>query len=312
MKEKLPSPSPLLRPGLAEFLQVFHEDLVLEWERTLLARSPADWPHETLLREHLPGFLEQLAEALESPPSATRPPWPQAVPDEHALRCLEAGMSSERIALEFSLLRHCIHQGLVREGIEAGPAEWELLNESIDQGLIRVTALHANVRERMLKALERVSEVALESLEIDTFLNRLLRVLQEAAVSVDGASILLCEEEALRLRASVGLDSRQAVKADLHLTLDEGLSGEVVRGRGPHLVRMAAQHPAPRSDLVRQLGVRAIYSVPLRHGERLIGLAHMSSSTLFDFTPSDKLLFRAMMTRATSFLLRAELVEQEQ
>ncbi|HEY0096151.1 MAG TPA: ATP-binding protein, partial [Archangium sp.] len=62
---------------------------------------------------------------------------------------------------------------------------------------------------------------------------------------------------------------------------------------------------------LRGLGIRAAYSVPLTHGETLIGVAHMASRTAFDFSESDKLLFRALANRATGFIVQAELAARE-
>jgi PAS domain S-box-containing protein len=42
-----------------------------------------------------------------------------------------------------------------------------------------------------------------------------------------------------------------------------------------------------------------------------VGVAHMSSRTVFDFNEADKLLFRALVTRATSFIVQAELAAGE-
>jgi PAS domain S-box-containing protein len=51
--------------------------------------------------------------------------------------------------------------------------------------------------------------------------------------------------------------------------------------------------------------------VPLLHGEDVIGVAHMGSRTAFEFSREDKLLFRAMASRATVLLVQGRLVERE-
>ncbi|WP_170115507.1 sensor histidine kinase [Melittangium boletus] len=295
---------------MAEFLREHRELLLLDWETTLRERAPEQPHEEAVLRDHLPEFLERLADAAEHP-SAEGVSLPLALSDEHALLRLEHGQGLSQIALEYAILRHCIFRGLMREGLWPGLSELELLNNILDQGLIRATTLYSHVHERMLKALERVSEATLESEDIDSFLPKLLRVLQEAVMAVDGASILLREGNELRLRAAVGIGSHRAMESGFHLPVDAGLSGQVAHERRPQLVRMVANHPELRSELVRQLGVRAAYSIPLLQGDTLIGVAHMCSRTVFDFSPSDQLLFRVMMTRATSFIVQAELAERE-
>ena len=296
---------------LARFLREHPERLLAEWEEALRARVPEQPLDRALLREHLPELVRRLADAAEHAHQPEAALLPQLISDEHALQRMEHGLYLGHITLEYGLLRHCILRGLMREGIWPSFPEMERLNEALDQGILRATSLYTHVYERMLKALERVSEVTLESERLDTFLPRLLGVLQETVFPVDGASILLREGGELRLRAAVGIGAREALESRLHLAVDEGLSGHVAHERKPLHVRLAAQHPELHSDLVRRLGVRAAYSVPLLHGEQVVGVAHMCSRTVFDFNPADQLLFRVMMTRATSFIVQAELAERE-
>lgn len=296
--------------GLADSLRRHREDILRDWERAVAEHQPDGLTREALLRDYLPDFLERVADVLEHPPDEGR--LAQLVPDEHTLRRLEAGLEPDAVALEFGLLRHCIQRRLAQAGGAASLSQWALLHECIDQGILRATSLYTTMRDRMREALERVSEAAITTQNVDTFLTRLLSILLECSVSVDGAAILLSEKAELRLRAAVGLGAREALESNIHLPLDAGLSGQVATERRPLLVRMASTHPKVRTGLVRRLGLRAIYSVPLLQGERLIGVAHMSSRTLFDFTASDKQLFRTMMTRALNFIVKAELLEREQ
>ncbi|HYO71990.1 MAG TPA: ATP-binding protein [Archangium sp.] len=269
-------PEPEGHYRLADFLRRHREDILADWERALRTRHPEPPLEGALLRNHMPEFLDRLADAAEralaeraSEEQASEeqaPRIPDFVPGEHGLQRLELGFEPCEVALEYGLLRHCILRLLERSGHWPGIAELELLDETIDQGIITALAHYTHMRERMLGALERVSQAALESEDLDTFLPRLLQVLRETAVAVDGASILLREGERLRLRAAVGLGAKQAL---------------------------------------------ATYSVPLLRGETIAGVAHMASRTVFDFSEADKLLFRTMVTRATGFIVQAELAERE-
>jgi PAS domain-containing protein len=224
---------------------------------------------------------------------------------------LEQGFEPGELALEYGLLRHSILRLLERAGHRLSFAELELLDETIDQGIMHAVTSYAHVRERMLQALERVSRAALESEDVDTFLPRLLQVLMEAAVAVDGASILLREGDRLHVRAAVGLGAKAALGMTSAIAIGEGITGKVAAERsrpftalGVHgLAAGVRRHPQARHP--RQL------QHPLQHGNDLVGVAHMSSRTAFDFSESDKLLFRAMVTRATSFIVQAELAERE-
>ncbi|HYO55961.1 ATP-binding protein [Archangium sp.] len=294
-------PQPLQSSGLesgeqyrlADFLRRHREDILSDWEDALRARHPELQPGGALLRDQLPEFLDRLADAAEQAHGEQPPQVPHTLNDEQALRRLELGYEPGEATVEYGLLRHCILRLMEQEGHRPGFTELVLLDEAIDQGIIGAITRYAHVCERMLEALERVSRAALESKEVDTFLPRLLRVLMEAAMAVDAASILLREGDRLRLRAAVGIGARQALADDFSIPLD------------------AASHPELSHDFIREPGIRAAYSVPLLQGETLVGVAQMSSRTVFDFSESDKLLFRAMVTRATGFIVQAELAERE-
>ncbi|MBM7112938.1 sensor histidine kinase [Archangium primigenium] len=295
--------------ALGRFLRTHGDAVRAEWASTLSERAPDLALERTLLYDALPGFLARLADATPAPGDGA--PEPQPCSDEHALQRLEQGLSLEHVVLEYTLLRRALHRGMLRVGLQPGLDELEWLHEVLDRGLARATALYTHVHERMLEALERVSEATLASEDLDGFLPKLLRVLQDAVPPVDGASILLREGDGLRLRAAVGVGANEALAMGVQLGLDEGVSGHVAHARRPLLVHEAARHPELRSELVRQLGVRAAYSVPLEHEGALVGVAHMCSRTVFDFSPSDQLLFRVILTRATNFIVQAELAGRE-
>ncbi|MFE8603227.1 ATP-binding protein [Archangium violaceum] len=296
---------------LADFLRRHRETLLEDWERAVRMRHPEPLPDGALLRNHMPEFLDRLADAAEQASVEQPPRIPEFVPGEHGLQRLELGFEPGEVALEYGLLRLCILRRMERSGHWPGIAELELLDEAIDQGIITAITQYAHMRERMLQSLERVSQAALESEDLDTFLPRLLKVLMETAVAVDGASILLREGEQLRLRAAAGLGAEEALAEDISIPLDLGLTGKMLAGGQPRSVRSAATHPQMGYEPIRELGLRAVYSVPLQQGETLVGVAHMASRTVFDFSESDKLLFRAMVTRATGFIVQAELAERE-
>ena len=316
MRDQHPSPwrnGSGARPGgpgvLARFLQQYREELVWDWEAALHARRPEGLPGGSLLRDTLPELLEAMA--AEHPPTAPSAWLTATLSEEQLRRRLEMGYAPENAVLEYGLLRQCLLEGLTRTGYTLEPDVLPLLDEAVYQGITHVITLHTQVREQRLEALERVSQAALSSEDLDSFLPRLLHVLMETVATVDGASILLREGDRLRLRAAVGVGAEQALAAHVDLPLDQSYTGHVATERHPLSLRSVSTYPELGYEALRQLGLRGAYSVPLLHGETVVGVAHMASRTLFDFSESDKLLFRTMLTRATGFIVQAELAERE-
>ncbi|MFL5356849.1 PAS domain-containing protein, partial [Archangium sp.] len=154
-----------------------------------------------------------------------------------------------------------------------------------------------------------ISEAALGSEDLDTFLPRLLRVMLETTESVDSVTLLLREGDELRVRASVGLEA--LVASGFSVRVGEGFSGKIAAERNPVELRSAATDPLVRSEALRALGIRALYGVPLVQGDEVIGVAHMGSRTAYEFSNEDKLLFRAMVSRVTGLIMQAWLAARE-
>jgi len=294
---------------LADILRRYRLHILEDWERAYQQRSPERPAAEALLHDHLLGFLDRLAEAEEHGPDGT--PLPQALSDEHALDRLEQGYAPGELAAEYGLLRGCILRVLARERLPVDYGELVLLDEAIDQGIVRAVTGYARTRERMLQALERICQAALESEDVEGFLSRLLEVLVGAAVSVEGASILLREGDRFRLRAATGVGAREQLAEGFDIAVDDGITGLTASRRQPLALRSAASHPLLRSERVRRLGLRAAYSVPMIHRGEVIGVAHMGSRTVFEFSESDLLLFRTMIARATAFVVHTQLAARE-
>jgi PAS domain S-box-containing protein len=136
-----------------------------------------------------------------------------------------------------------------------------------------------------------------------------MRALMETTEAVDFVSLLLCRGERLELTAAEGLPellSRPPV-----MKVGEGFAGTVAARREPLFLRDASNDPLVTVPQKRQSGLRALYGVPLLHEDRVIGVAEMGSRTSYEFSPTDRLLFRTMCQRVSVLLVQAQLVERE-
>jgi putative methionine-R-sulfoxide reductase with GAF domain len=161
-------------------------------------------------------------------------------------------------------------------------------------------------REKLLKALDRISEAALGPADLTAFLENLLRITLESTESVDTAAVLLKDGDILRVRAAVGLEA--ASEETFSIAASQGIAGHVAAARQPIFIRDAGADPRVISRAIREKGVRALYGVPLMRDDRLVGVAHIGSLTANEFSSEDKLLFRTMASRATSVVLKAQLL----
>jgi PAS domain S-box-containing protein len=294
--------------SLWQFLRSHQGEIIDAWLERVRGLSPARELPDLVLLDHLPAILASIADVVESAPADPEIHLGEA-PGNHARDRLARGFDLDEVVTEYGLLRRCILEFWEREiAPTIDLAEVRRLDDAIDRSVTDAARRYARARERMLRALDRISEAALGSQDLDRFLDELLQATVQSTEAVDCAVVMLREGDRLCLRAAVGLgnDTRE----EHLLTVGEGFSGRIAAERRPRFVRDASSDPEVTIPAMRTSGIRALYGVPLTHGDAVIGVAHMGSRTAFAFSQEDKLLFRSMASRATAILVEAQLVAE--
>ena len=305
----------LERLELGTFIRENRSRLLRQWECAVRRLPYARELSRPRLLDHLPDLLDRIASVVETVRTGGHESL-EELPEVHALERLDSGFDLDEVAGEYALLRGCILQ-LYAEHIESAGApslalamqEVVRFNRTFDEAVAAAVSRYARARERTLVALDRISEAALGTEDADTFLPTLLRVILETTEAVDCVTLLLREGDVLRVHASVGLE--EEVASGFSLRMGEGFAGKIAAERRPWEVRSAATDPLVKSEVVRARGTRALYGVPLLYAGEVIGVAHMGSRTAFEFSNEDKLLFRAMVSRATGLIVQAQLAARE-
>ncbi len=304
-----------VRMRLCDFIRQNQPHILAEWEREVRGHPYSQGLSQPRLLNHLPHLLDRVSNVVETVHTDEHQTL-EEIPEVHALDRLEAGYDLEEVSHEYALLRGCIlrlyeaHAETVGAGDLGGTLrEVRRFNQTFDVAVRAAVSCYARTRERTLVALDRLSEAALGTEELETFLPKLLRIILESTESVDSVVLMLREGELLRTRASVGLE--QEVVSGFSLRMGEGFAGKIAAERRPLELRSGATDPLVKSPVLRARGTRALYGVPVLHGEELIGVAHMGSRKAFEFSNEDKLLFRAMVSRLTGLHVQAQLVTRE-
>jgi signal transduction histidine kinase len=292
--------------GLGDFLRNNQNEIIADWTTRMRTFAPACELSDSAIVDHLPWILTRIADFVASVHTGT-PVSLGSLPKDHAIDRLARGFALDQIVTEYGLLRRSI---LDLWGARVGPTvdlnEIQTLDKAFDESLRQAAVRYAEAREKLLKALDRISEAALGPDDLEAFLKRLLRAMLDSTESVDTGVILLREGDTLRIRAAVGLE--EGVDETFSIDPPEGVSGHVAAARQPILIRDAGNDDRVVSRAIRARKVRALYGVPLLYEDKVVGVAHIGSLTAIDFSEEDKLLFRTMANRATSIIVRAELV----
>ena len=302
------------RLRLCDFIREQRAQILKEWEGAVELNPCAQKLPQSRLLDHLPQLLDRVAEGVEGAHTG-EPRSLEELPETHALQRQDVGVDLEQVVREYSLLRTCVlrlyGRSVGRDGsprdVETVLREVERFSQLFDEAVATAVSRYARARERTLVALDRISEAARGTEDLDTFLHRLLHVVLETTEAVDSVTLLLREGDTLRVRASVGLEEEAS---GVTLRLGEGFSGKIAAERKAVEVRSATESLV-RSEPLMPRGTRALYGVPLLVEGELIGVAHMGSRTAFAFSNEDKLLFRAMVSRATDLFVQTRLTTRE-
>ena len=294
------------RPRLGEFIRTYQPQIVARWAEQIRSLSPARELSHVAVVDHLPQILARVADLVDRAEDNGAARLGE-LPRIHALDRLGRGFDFDQIVTEFSVLRRAIlnrWEGEVGEVINVH--ELRNLDHAFDEAISQSALRYAEAREKLLRALDRVSEAALGSADVESFLQHLLRATLDGTESVDTCAVLLREGDVLRVRAAVGLE--EELEQRFTLKIGEGFAGRVAADAAPLFLRHAAQDQLVKSGVVRSKGVRALYGVPLMRDTKVIGVAHIGSLTAFEFSEEDKLLFRTMVSRATSGVVKAQIL----
>ena len=257
------------------------------------------------LLDHLSEFMEELADYVGELRTGEEVSAPDEQPRIHALERLELGYDLAEVVAEYAILRRCITELAAEKHSPAlRSAELPRLHEAIDLAIATSVVRYAEARERTLRALDRISSVALVHHDVESLLPRILDAFLGTTASVDTVALVLRDDGVMHVRAAVGfpLPGPQGLE-----TPKEGFVGRVARECVPALIRDAPNDPALVHSPVYAPGTLAIYGVPLLMGSDCLGVAVMGSRSSHEFSQEDQLLFRTMVNRVAVLIAQARL-----
>jgi signal transduction histidine kinase len=304
----VPSASADARQRLAEFLRRNRQRAIVEWERAIRVFPAAALLDRKTLRDTMPGLIDRLLELVEVPEAAAT----AELAARHGVERLREGFNLEQVAWEYSALRSTLLRLNEVEGAKLGPGAIVLLNDAIDQAVVRAVSRYHRARVRTLEALDRIAREGLlaEPQALDALLHRLLTVILDSVETVDTAVIYLCEWDRLVVRAAAGLE--EEIEGRFSVAMGEGFAGTVWRTMQPLLTHSAETDPLVQNPLLRMEGVKALYGVPLAHGDEVIGVAKIGSRTVSDFPSDDRLILRSTAERAAAFIAQKRVAEDRE
>ncbi|HEY5677426.1 MAG TPA: ATP-binding protein [Myxococcales bacterium] len=290
---------------LADFLRERRDEILAHWECEVRKVGAARNLDRPVLLDHLPQFLEELADYVGELRTGAEVQAPEENSRIHALERLEVGYDLAEVVAEYGVLRRCITELASSTHTPAlRSAELPRLHDAIDQAIGISVVRYTAARERTLRALDRISSAALVHHDVQSLLPRTLDAFLETTASVDTVLLALAEGGAMRVSAAVGYPDGNPADAQLRA---DGFVARVERQRAPVFVRDADLDPTLQGAPECAPGTHALYGVPLTMGRDSLGVAVMGSRSSREFSQEDQFLFRTMVNRLGALIAQARL-----
>lgn len=157
----------------------------------------------------------------------------------------------------------------------------------------------AQRRADQLRLINEVSEEISSILDIDLLLWSVVRLIRET-LDCYHVAIALTEDDELVFKANVGYlyeyEDTRLVNTRLQIAAEEGVAGWVARHGKPLLVPDVRQEPRYTTNLGFD-GTRSEVAVPLKLGDRVIGVLDAHGSRFNEFDESDLVLLQSLATQ---------------
>ena len=160
-----------------------------------------------------------------------------------------------------------------------------------------------------LQALQRVTDAALQHLDLDELLHELLQRISDV-LRTDTAAILLHDPRTDELVATAARGIEEEVERGVRIPLGQGFAGRIAADRRP-LAIPDVSHAEILNPLLRERGIQSLLGVPLLAAGALIGVLHVGTLTPRDFSDSDAELLQFAADRAATAIAHARMYERE-
>ena len=142
---------------LAAIVRREREPLLSRWRQQVRYLPSARRLDVPTLNDHIPGLLEELAEALESKSDQTIPEaLNEGSPPAHGLQRLQEAFDIEEVVAEYNILRGCIHDLADDNGLPLQGKSFHIINRVLDHAI--GLALQTYATQRALEVQRRREE----------------------------------------------------------------------------------------------------------------------------------------------------------
>ena len=179
-----------------------------------------------------------------------------------------------------------------------------------DEVQARTRELSQSVEE--LRALSEVSQAINSTLDVETMLTTI--VTKAAQLSGTEAGTIYTFDESrqeFRLRATYGMDAAIIAKIkDQYIQLGDTVLGRTAASRMPIQIADVQKDPSAALDVIQRAGFRALLTVPLLGGDRIVGALIVRRKAPGEFPKSTVELLRTLADQSVLAIQNARLFRE--
>jgi anti-sigma regulatory factor (Ser/Thr protein kinase)/putative methionine-R-sulfoxide reductase with GAF domain len=164
-----------------------------------------------------------------------------------------------------------------------------------------------NAGAEQLLNVYRLSEQALAEMPLEGLLDELLTRTREI-LAVDTVAILLLDESKAELVARSAKGLEEEVEQGVRVPVGGGFAGRIAADRTPIFIA-DVDHAEVLNPILREKRIRSLLGVPLIVDGKSVGVLHVGSLRLREFTNDDAALLQVVAARAAPAIERARLYE---
>src|SRR5436190_2775583 len=174
---------------LAALIRRAKSSILTRWGQQVRELPSARSLDTPALNDHIPGLLDELADALAAKDGGTIPEkFSEDSPPAHGLQRLQEAFDIEEVVAEYNILRGCIHDLAENHHLDIRGRPFHIINRVLDHAIGR--ALQAYATQRALEVQQRREEyLAFVAHDLRTPLNAIALVANSLEMTqVRGAS----------------------------------------------------------------------------------------------------------------------------
>ncbi len=172
---------------------------------------------------------------------------------------------------------------------------------------VTVSGAYFDTQRTESAALLAVLDAELSAANLQALLEEVLRVTTSTFNATLGLVLLRDPDgDVLRTKATVGFDS--PLDEELRINLGQGFSGMIAATGEPGILPNLENATGVLNPLLRDKA-RALWGVPLKNGEQVIGVLLIGFSRAYEWLPTERELMRAIADRSALAIERARMTD---